>query len=162
LADGRFAMVFKTHHCVVDGVSAADILSVMMDAGREPLTASPLVREPNRERAEDRPRAELQSPAGVDSSLGSALMDPEGLPAKIVGGARALAAFAAGTLDFAPPSSLNAAIGPRRMFETVLADLDCFKAIKNSLGGTINDAVLSVVAGGLGHLLKSRGECRGA
>jgi WS/DGAT/MGAT family acyltransferase len=67
-----------------------------------------------------------------------------------------------GSLDFAPESSLNQPIGPDRRFETVLTDLEVFKRVKNALGGTVNDVVLSVVAGGLGHLLRSRGESLGA
>jgi diacylglycerol O-acyltransferase len=58
----------------------------------------------------------------------------------------------------APPSSLNEPIGPHRRFETVLVELDSFKRIKNSFGGTVNDVVLAVVAGGLRRLLEARRE----
>jgi WS/DGAT/MGAT family acyltransferase len=85
-------------------------------------------------------------------------MDPTKVPNRVIEGARALGAFVGGTLDFAPATSLNVQIGPHRRFETVLVDLDELKRVKNSLGGTVNDVILSVVAGGLRRLLSSRGE----
>lgn len=69
-----------------------------------------------------------------------------------------MGAFVGGSLDLAADSSLNQAVGPHRRFETVLADLDDFKMIKDSLGGSVNDVVLAVVSGALRTLLRSRGE----
>ena len=53
-------------------------------------------------------------------------------------------------LNSAPPSPYNGAIGPHRRFTWVRASLADLKAIKNELGGTVNDVVLATVAGGLG------------
>jgi WS/DGAT/MGAT family acyltransferase len=163
LTDGRFAVISKTHHCVVDGVSGTDIMSVLMDTDREARLVPPQAWDPAPEPTSDQLMADalaerLTSPAEVWRSVQSALLDRGNLPGKIAGGARALAAFVGGSLDFAPPTSLNQAIGPDRRFETVLADLDAFRRVKRRLNGTVNDVVLSVVTGGLGHLLRSRGE----
>jgi WS/DGAT/MGAT family acyltransferase len=98
------------------------------------------------------------SPAEALRTVQSALLDPAKLPNRVVEGARALGAFVGGTLDFAPPSSLNLQVGPHRRFETVLANLEELKSIKNVHGGTVNDVVLSVVSGGLRRLLRGRGE----
>ena len=57
--------------------------------------------------------------------------------------------MASAGLGGAPPSPLNARIGPHRRFAWVESDLDRFKAIKNALGGTVNDVVLAAVAGAL-------------
>ena len=57
----------------------------------------------------------------------------------------------------APHSPFNVEIGPHRRFAWVRADLDDLKRIKNDHGGTVNDVVLSVVAGALGRYLRSRG-----
>ena len=55
----------------------------------------------------------------------------------------------------APQSPLNVRIGPHRRFAWVEADLSAFKAIKNALGGTINDVVLTAVTGALrAHLIR--------
>jgi WS/DGAT/MGAT family acyltransferase len=60
-------------------------------------------------------------------------------------------------LDRAPASPLNVPIGPHRRYTWVDASVDEFKAIKNALGGTLNDVVLSAVALALGRWLRGRG-----
>ena len=67
-------------------------------------------------------------------------------------------ALAFAGLQAAPPSPFNTRIGPHRRFTWVRGELDQYKAIKNSLGGTVNDAVLAVVAGGLGRYMRLHGE----
>src|SRR6185312_17367019 len=57
----------------------------------------------------------------------------------------------------APDVPLNAPIGPHRRVRWVQSRLEDFKTIKNALGGTVNDAVLAVVAGALGRWLRTRG-----
>lgn len=163
LSGDRWALVSKTHHCLVDGVSGADIMSVILDLTPE---GEELEVEPWRPEPEPTPdallvdalRERLTSPTEALRILQSSLMDPGQLPNRLYEGAKAIGAFVGGSLDFAPPSSLNTQIGPHRRFETVLVDLEELKRIKNSLGGTVNDVVLSVVSGGLRRLLKARGE----
>ncbi len=161
--DGRFALISKTHHCLVDGVSGADIMSVILDLSPEPQHIEPKRWRPAPEPTSDQLlmdalRERLTSPAEAARSLQSTIMDPAKLPNRLMEAARALGAFVGGTLDFAPASTLNRPIGPHRRFETLLLDLNDVKRVKNSLGGTVNDVVLAVVAGGLRTLLKSRGE----
>lgn len=166
LGGGRTALITKTHHCLVDGVSGADIMSVLLDLTPEPReverqrwipdpepTADALVVDALRER--------ITSPTEAIRTLQSAMLDPGKVPNRFVEGARALGAFVGGSLDFAPESTLNQPIGPHRRFDTVLTSLDDIKQIKNHHGGTVNDVVLSVVAGGLRTLLKARGERTG-
>jgi WS/DGAT/MGAT family acyltransferase len=52
---------------------------------------------------------------------------------------------------------LNVPIGPHRRLSFVRNDLRDFKLVKDAFGGTVNDVVLSVVAGGLRSWLRSRG-----
>jgi diacylglycerol O-acyltransferase len=162
LAGNRFALVSKTHHCVVDGISGADIMSVILDFTPEPPPieskswhAAP---EPSQDQLlVDAVRERLTSPAELARSVQSAASDPGKLPGRVAGGLRALGEWFGGTFA-APPSSLNQPIGPHRRFETVLIQLEDLKRIKNALGGTVNDVVLSVVSGGLRSLLHARGE----
>jgi WS/DGAT/MGAT family acyltransferase len=58
----------------------------------------------------------------------------------------------------APDTPLNVPIGPHRRYTWVDADLGQFKAIKNALGGTLNDVVLAAVTLALGRFLRRRGE----
>jgi len=81
-------------------------------------------------------------------------------PRQVLGKARGSLA-AVGAFAFAgggaPPSPLNVKIGPHRRFTWVEGDLDQVKAIKNELGGTVNDVVLTAVALALGRFLRGRG-----
>jgi WS/DGAT/MGAT family acyltransferase len=83
-------------------------------------------------------------------------------PRRILAGARDAAvgvgAMAWAGLNPAPTSPYNRSIGPHRRFTWVRADLSDIKAIKNELGGTVNDVVLSTVAGALGKHLRRRGQ----
>lgn len=163
LGGDRWALISKTHHCLVDGTSGVDIMSVILDVAREGQEVEPEVWRPEPEPTPDALivdalKERLTSPAEAIRILQSSILDPAQIPNRVVESAKALGAFVGGSLDFAPQSSLNTQIGPHRRFETVLVDLAELKRIKNSLGGTVNDVVLSVVAGGLRLLLKARGE----
>jgi WS/DGAT/MGAT family acyltransferase len=165
LADDRFAILSKTHHALVDGISGVDLISVLFDTCPDPMPVAP----PDREWA---PRP-LPAPTQL---LADALLERATVPAEIVRGFRhalrgrrqlagrlgeALAGLGAMTwagLNAAPPSPFNVKIGPHRRFTWVDAELAEFKAIKNALGGTVNDVVLAVVTGGLRRLLEHRGE----
>jgi WS/DGAT/MGAT family acyltransferase len=158
----RFALLSKTHHCLIDGVAGVDLMSVILDPGPQPphiqLEAWHPRPEPTGEQLlVDALRERMTSPAEIARTIQSATMDPRNLPAKVLESARALSTFVSGAFS-APASSLNQAIGPHRRFEMVLLDLDDFKHVKNALGGTVNDVVLTVVAGGVRMLLRARGE----
>ncbi|MDQ3987551.1 MAG: wax ester/triacylglycerol synthase family O-acyltransferase [Actinomycetota bacterium] len=162
LAGGRFALISKTHHCLVDGVSGADIMSVILDLEPEP---EKVERKPWRPPPEPTPdhlfvealKDRLTSPAEAVRTLQSAVSDPAKLPNRLLESLRAVGSFVGGSFS-APSSSLNQPIGPHRRFETVLADLEEIKDIKNRFSATVNDVVLAVVAGGLRRMLRARGE----
>lgn len=162
LAGGRTALISKTHHCLVDGVSGADIMSVLLDLGPEPHEVTPEVWRPEAEPTPERLvvealRERLTSPAEAVRTVQSAVSDPAKIPGRVAEGVKAIGEFVGGSFA-APPSSLNQPVGPHRRFETVLADLNELKSIKNNIGGTVNDVVLAAVSGGLRLLMKSRGE----
>jgi diacylglycerol O-acyltransferase / wax synthase len=164
LEGGRFAMLSKTHHALVDGVSGVDIASVLFDAAPEPELPAD-----SGDRWLPRP---LPSRAQL---LAEALIERATIPAEIARSVRAVfrgplqiargardAAVAVGALAWAglgpaPDSPYNCRIGPHRRFTWVRAQLDDVKAIKNALGGTVNDVVLATVAGALGRHMRRRG-----
>ncbi len=165
LAGDRFALLSKTHHALVDGVSGVDIATVLFDASADPMPVAP----PDHEWV---PRP-MPTSAQL---LADALVERATVPGEIVRGVRAawrgprqvaqrlgegligVGALAFAGLQAAPPSPFNIRIGPHRRFTWVRGELDQYKAIKNSLGGTVNDAVLAVVAGGLGRYMRLHGE----
>jgi diacylglycerol O-acyltransferase / wax synthase len=162
LVADRFALISKTHHALIDGISGVDLMSVLLDLAPEPPSVAPEPWKPGPEPSDDeilRDAIEqwLTSPGELLRSLQSALMDPGNISNRLTESLRALAEFLGESFS-APDSSLNQPIGPHRRFETVLASLDDFKRIKNTLGGTVNDVVLSVTAGAIRMLFGARGE----
>ena len=163
LKGGRFAIVGKTHHAMVDGVSGVDITTVLFDAEKEPAESPQAL-----ERWIPRPE-----PNGAQL-LGEALLERTIYPREIARGLRRIArgprralekaaemALAAGTFAWtgvaAPRSPFNFDIGTHRRFAWVRASLADMKQVKNELGGTVNDVILTAVAGALGRYLRSRG-----
>jgi WS/DGAT/MGAT family acyltransferase len=168
LQGGRFALVVKTHHCLVDGVSGVDIATVLFDSAPDASVVT------ERERSEAEPW--IPRPAPTDTQLlADAWLERSTMPSEMVRGLRAMVrgpqqalAQAAGGLAAvtrfaragggAPTTPLNVRIGPHRRFTWVDADLDTFKQIKDQLEGTVNDVVLTVVTLALRRFLRRRGE----
>jgi diacylglycerol O-acyltransferase / wax synthase len=157
----RFALVCKTHHALVDGISGVDIMTILFDLDPDP--AAPLERPPRWTARPEPSRAALFAEALVERAeapvrtVGSVLAHPDAAGAAAGRAAAGLAAMAAAGLAGAPPSPLNVRIGPHRRFAWVESDLPRFKAIKDALGGSINDVVLTVVTGALRTFLVRRG-----
>ena len=165
MAGGRFALIAKTHHALVDGISGVDITTVLFDTAPEPVVAP---RPPAPWTAKPLP--------GQAKLLGEALLERTTVPAEMGRGTRALlraprnvltqikdgvasigSTTLAGLSAPAPPSPFNVDIGPHRRYTFLDADLAQFKAIKDSLGGTLNDVVLAAVSLALGRYLRSQG-----
>jgi WS/DGAT/MGAT family acyltransferase len=162
VGDGAFALISKTHHALVDGVSGVDISTVLFDLEPEPPEPDPA---PAWYPRPEPSQADLLATAVVERAatpldLARGALDAARHPERAVGGGgkavRGLAAMATGMAG-APPSPLNVRIGSHRRFAWVDADLERFKAIKSALGGTVNDAVLAAVTGALRAFLIRRG-----
>ncbi|HSO99493.1 MAG TPA: wax ester/triacylglycerol synthase family O-acyltransferase [Solirubrobacteraceae bacterium] len=165
LADGRFALLSKTHHALVDGVSGVDIATVLFDASAEPMPAAPPEHEwqpkplPSPAQLLGEALVERATvPAEFARGMRAVLRGPRGVARRAAEAAAAIGAFGAAGLSPAPPSRFNVRIGPHRRFTWVRGDLAQFKAVKNALGGTVNDVVLAAVAGALGSYLRHHGE----
>jgi WS/DGAT/MGAT family acyltransferase len=164
VSDGRFAVIGKTHHALVDGVSGVDITSVLFDTEAEtpPAPRSSWVPRPVPSRTQLLADALLERstvPAEALRGVRALLRAPRRVAAEFRDGLQAIGALAwAGTTDPAPPSPFNVPIGPHRRYTWVDADLDRFRAIKTALGGTVNDVVLTAVAGALGRYLRAHGD----
>jgi diacylglycerol O-acyltransferase len=162
LDDGRWALISKVHHCMVDGVSGTDLMSVLLSKERESTTA-----------AEDgwKPAPEPNSAALVAHALARRAASPyEGfqtvlsaarVPRRV---ARQAGEAARGLVNMrtlltpGASSSLNGPIGPHRRWDWARARLVDIKQIRALHGGTINDVVLAVITGGFRDLLLGRGE----
>ena len=162
LESGHWALVCKTHHCMVDGVSGTDLLTVVLD--REPEPARPVTEPFVPERQPSPARLVLDtlvervvSPYEQLRGLRSATRAPRQALrqlAEVISGSASLVRLAAPT----PPSTLNGPIGPHRRWAWARSSLAEVKTIRAGLGGTVNDVVLAAITAGFRDLLVSRGE----
>jgi diacylglycerol O-acyltransferase len=164
LGDGRFALISKTHHALVDGVAGVDLATVLFDLEPVPPAAlhegEPWV--PQRQ-----PSAAALAARGLEGlvrlpfSLAGRALGAATRPTASLHAARdaveGLGEVAWAGLNPAPETPLNVPIGPHRRLCLVRGELADFKLVKDTFGGTVNDVVLAVVAGGLRRWLHSRG-----
>jgi diacylglycerol O-acyltransferase / wax synthase len=159
LEGDRFAIVGKSHHALVDGVSGVDITTVLFDLEEDP--PPPPLRppkwaprpEPNDlDLLSDAIRERLTSPKEIVRGVRATLRGPRQVLRGVGATGRMLEAGMS-----APATPFNVEIGPHRRIAFVRADLDDLKRVKNRHGGTVNDVVLSVVTGALGNYLRARG-----
>lgn len=147
----QWALVFKVHHSMVDGVGGMQTLVDMFD----PSDGNPEPRaKPRGARAAPSPTRALGQLTRRVVDLGQATLR---LPMSV---ARFVAMVPAGlrALRFAPPSSLSGALGRARMYRTLSVDRAHIDAVRDRFGGTVNDVVLAMVTRGFHGLLAARGE----
>ncbi|MGH2858851.1 MAG: WS/DGAT/MGAT family O-acyltransferase [Solirubrobacteraceae bacterium] len=164
LDSGRFALVQKTHHALVDGISGVDLASVLFDLQREPAALDDGVAP---WRPEPEPSAGELVVAGAVGALRTSLeLAARGLAGAARPGnslelardvAEGLGELVWAGLNPAPETPLNVPIGPYRRYTVVRQQLAAYREVKNALGGTVNDVVLAVVTGALADWLRSRG-----
>jgi len=159
----RFAMISKTHHSVVDGVSGVDIGTVLFDVKPNP---NPAVSDRDWiPRPEPTPatlaargiEGLAKTPLRIARRSVRAARDPTTTISKLSEAATGVGEIAWAFANPSPETPLNVPIGSHRRFVWVRSELSDFKRIKDRFGGTVNDVVLAVVAGGLRRWLESRG-----
>ncbi len=164
LEGGRFATISKTHHALIDGIAGVDLMSVLFDTSRRPVVppdpGRPWLAGPVPSSAQLVAEALIERTTVPGEVVGT-VRDLVSRPREIVGGAFGqlvgVGALAWAGLRPAPPSPYNVQIGPHRRFSWLRTSLADTKAIKNALGGTVNDVVLATVAGGLGRHMRRTG-----
>ncbi len=151
--DDRIAMITKVHHCMIDGMAGVDLMKELL--APFPVTdippAPPYEPRPSPSRTElltDEARRRVAMPFQAMRSLRHLSDSLTGLVGEVDTRLRAMGnALGAGWLKNASQTPLNARIGPNREFKWMKVDLDEAKSVKNAFGGTINDVVLTTVAG---------------
>jgi WS/DGAT/MGAT family acyltransferase len=162
LEDGNIAIVQKTHHALIDGVSGVDVATLLLDT--DPNAPPPVVAAwtpeppPNPSRLlVDTVVERMTEPAEIARSFRRAVRGPRRAleQARELGGSL-------GTVvtreTIAPATSINGRTGRHRRLSIVRISLEELKAVRRALGGTVNDVVLTGVAGGLNRLFAHRGD----
>ena len=165
LAEDRWALISKIHHCMVDGVSGTDLYRVIFDVTPQPSPAPAPAVAGDRTVAGEPAPALLAAQAALDMALlptrqaialGRAVSDPLRTVAQVADTARAIGKMA--SLRPATRSSLSGQIGAQRRYTWVRASLADIKTVKREFGGTVNDVVLAAISSGFRALLLARGE----
>jgi WS/DGAT/MGAT family acyltransferase len=165
LADNRWAIISKVHHCMVDGVAGTDLMQLMFDLDPDATHDAPQDWTPQRAPSglslaagavTETMTHPLQQLASMPS-VGSAVRAAKGL----VASGRTLAQTVPSLAKQAvtpTARSMNGPIGPHRRWAWTDGKFEEFKAVRTALGGTVNDVVLTAITGGFRDLLKARGE----
>jgi diacylglycerol O-acyltransferase len=160
LHDGRQGLLFKVHHALVDGMAAIGMAALVLDPSEQPLEIPPPDREwePRKydmrrhaARLASRPLQRAQK-VMLDGMLRALDPDPRRAAADMRK-ASEVALQLARQRPSAPMTPLNRPISPNRRYAIAHGELQAFKAAGKRAGGTVNDAVLAVVAGMLGRYL---------
>ncbi len=160
----RFALISKTHHSLIDGIAGVDLATVLFDMSPDP---PPLRHSGRAWKPHPEPDTTELVAAGMRGALRAgaemlggaigALTHPEQTIERAREAAEGIGEIVWAGLNPAPAIPLNVEIGPHRRFVGIAAQLDDFKLVKNTLGGTVNDVVLAVVTGALRSFLIARG-----
>lgn len=162
LEDDGWAMVSKTHHCMVDGVSGTDLLSVIMDTSPNPVPTEPDDWSPDpppgsAQLAVTAIADMIRSPYEQIRAIRASTRVPRQAVAQLGDMARGIRSMA-GLVRPTPQSTLNGPIGPHRRYDWASTSVDDIRTVRKGLGGTFNDVVLAAITGGFRDLLVSRGE----
>jgi diacylglycerol O-acyltransferase / wax synthase len=159
IAEGRWAIISKTHHCMVDGVAGMDLATVLLEPTPDAEVPAPVDWE-----AAPAPSAVDLVLGGIRTALGEPIQQLAAVPAlaRQLPSTQAVVEFSKGLLTtarrLATPSArdLNGPIGPHRRWEWTQVKLDRVKAVRQVFGGTVNDVVLASVTRGFRDLLAGR------
>ncbi|MBP1687258.1 MAG: acyltransferase [Deltaproteobacteria bacterium] len=162
LKGGRWGLVMKTHHCMVDGVSGVNLLSVLLRPSRDATV-------PDAPRWRPRPipagaellRDEMLRRATLPLQIGRGLLgvlrDPKGRVAELTGAAAGMWNALRKAIDLPSETPINGPIGPYRRCDWFTLELDHVKTIKRRLGGTVNDVIVAAITGGCRRFFERRG-----
>ncbi len=162
LENGRWALLSKVHHCMVDGIASTDLMSVLLDKERDPELPRPDAWAPGSMPGSVRLLAgavleQATSPVSFSERFAGALLTPRQFAALLEDTSRGLIGFA-GVARLVGGSSLNGPLGPHRRWGWARGRLSDVQRVRRALGGTVNDVVLAAITGGFRELLQSRGE----
>jgi len=162
LEGGQWALIFKVHHCMVDGIAGVGLLTVLLDLEADTAVGEPQAWEPRQE-----PTTLLKvldAWGGLMSDIVSVAMEIPASVAHPLAAVRSAWGASEGLVRLAErllPTrrlSIEGPIGPHRVWAHSSTSLDAVKSIRSAFGGTVNDVVLAAVAGGYRALLIERGD----
>ena len=159
LDEGRWALLSKVHHAMVDGVAGTDLMTVLLDKEREPSAppgAAVDARSGRRARRDCSPTRSLERAANPFGRRRAARRARCVRRASSAACSRTPRAGWSDSPGVAPPSessSLNGPLGPHRRWGWARGRLSDVQLVRQALGGTVNDVVLAAITNGFRELL---------
>src|SRR5215218_6619878 len=166
LADDRWAIISKVHHCMVDGVAGSELMQLMFDLQPD------VEHEPPTDdwKPQDNPSSLTLLADTLAETFTHPMQQLASMPSlsNTVRAAKELAEQSRTVASTVPSlakqavtptaRSLNGPIGPHRRWAWTDGKFEEFKAVRTAFGGTVNDVVLTAISSGFRDLLQSRGE----
>jgi diacylglycerol O-acyltransferase len=167
LADGRWALISKVHHCMVDGVAGTDLMQLLFDLTPDAIHPEPPDWTPQRTPSSvavvaDAVQDTLIHPLRQFTRLPGAGSVRQASKDAVTSGRRLAAGVPAVARRVTSPSarSLNGPIGPHRRWAWTEAQIAELRGVRTAFGGTVNDVVLAGITRGFRDLLERRGDLR--
>ena len=161
LAEGKWATISKVHHCMVDGVSGSELMSILLDLTTDTPPVERVDWTPRTVSRDDLTRDALRSHvanAGAQlRTVAQLLRRPADGLQQAVDIVSGLASVSSGQ-SLMGDSTLTGTIGAHRIISWADASLSDINTIRGAFGGTVNDVVLAAVTNGFRELLASRSE----
>jgi len=159
----QLAVIGKAHHCMVDGLAAVELGSLLLDPTPEPPACEPDDWRPARTPGRDRLLAgSIRDMLAWQLGLLRAPLHAGGSPVRMLrdttaSAVRVTRALTHSLVQSAPASALNRSLSPLRQLAWAERPLEDLRAIKHTYGTTVNDVMLAAVAGGVRAYLTERG-----
>jgi diacylglycerol O-acyltransferase len=159
LSNDRFAVIAKIHHCMIDGLSGVDLTTILLNV----VPDSTIEEAPEwKPRPAPTPAQLAVAEAArftrrlIDglTNIGDMVREGRTVTDRAVDkSAAAISSLRSGWLTSSAKTPLNPDIGSSRRFNWTEMTLDEVKAVKNALGGSVNDVVLAITAGAVRNFL---------
>lgn len=160
LAGGRFALIFKTHHALVEG-SGADLLEVLLspDPDEDAHDAPAYRPRPIPSAAElvlDEVVRGARLPRQAWERLRTFAAGTDDLPGELLSRVEGVARLLGYSLRRGPETPLDGRVGPHRRFHTLDLSLADARTVRRRLGGSINDVLFTALTGAVATFLRER------
>lgn len=163
LEGGRFAVIAKVHHCMIDGIAGVDLMQLLLSPDPRSPAPEPAPRyEPRPEPTSlqllrDDLARRARIPLTALHDMREFLQEAEDVRHEVVARATGALTTLGATVRRPSETPLNQPIGAHRRFDWCSMDLAEIRDVKNRLGGTVNDVVLAIATGAFRRFLQGRG-----
>jgi WS/DGAT/MGAT family acyltransferase len=159
LEGDRVALVSKVHHCMVDGIAGAELISTLLteeptEKVDTPTEWTPRPAPSQIELGAAEVSRALRAPIAVGEALRRLARDEGHARHHLAERLRAFGQLVADGLDTPTPMPFNRPIGPYRRMDWTTMKLDQIREVRSATGATVNDVVLATASGAMGHFLK--------